>query len=266
MRTRKSSILWCGLTAAVLLFGSLALAKVNPNKTCSKDPNAVCKKAEKPAPGAWMKEKLGLTDEQVTKLQQLREANKDKMKAAGQAVQEKRKALQAAVDSGAGDDAIRAAAAALGTALGDSAVLRAANLAEVKKILTPDQYAKWQTAKTERAEKAEHRHGMRGYRGGHGRWGKGEGPEGGMQAMGPGGQWGPEGRHGRMGPPDPEKIFAMKDTNGDGKLSLEEFTANGRGNEEQFKNADTNGDGFVTLDEFKASIEKFMGRHHPQPQ
>ena len=274
MSTRQSRIMLCGLIAAVLLFSSLAFAKADPNKPCHKDPNApwhkdpnvLCHKDPNATPCAMMKEKLGLSDEQAAQMEQLMTANKEKMKGAHQAIQEKRKGLDAAVESGAGEEAIRAAAADLGKALGDAAVLCAANLAEVKKILTPEQFQKWQQAKQERQE----HWGMRGPGKGPEAWGKAEGkaceaagkaekPEGAMEPQGP------QGPRGRMGPPDPQQIFDRKDENNDGKLTVEEYTTGGRATEERFDRADTNGDGVLTLDEFEDSFKQAMGsRRGPQ--
>lgn len=251
---RKSRIVLCGLVMAVFLIGSLALAKADPNAPCRKDPNAPWHKHF----GAKMQEQLGLTDEQVAQMEQLRTANKEKMAAARQLTQEKRKALDQAVESGAGEEAIRAAAAGLGVALGDAAVLRAANLAEVKNILTPEQFAQWQAAK---AERPRGQRPMQGPGKGPGAWGKGKGCEATANAEKPEGTMRPRGERGRMGPPDPEKIFAIKDTDGDGKLTLEEYTAGGRATAEHFAKADTNSDGFLTLQEFTDSIKQFMGRH-----
>jgi Spy/CpxP family protein refolding chaperone len=269
MTTKHSRKILCGLVIGAVLLASAAIAQP--------DPNAPCPKGDRPGPGAWMQEKLGLTDEQAAQWQQLRTSQQEKMKAAQEAIQEKRKALGEAAQSGAGEAAIRAAAAELGTALGDAAVLRAAHTAEIKNILTAEQLEKWQQLKAERKER-------RGQMGGPGAWGRGEGKgfrtagqpgcpmaaEGrpGLQMnaqglrgpRGPQGQWGPQGPRGRMGPPDPEKIIEMKDTNGDGKLSLEEFTATKMPSPaEIFEKADTNGDGFLTADELKESMAQFKG-------
>jgi len=60
--------------------------------------------------------------------------------------------------------------------------------------------------------------------------------------------------------PNPEKVFAKKDADGDGRLSLDEFKsgmkeeaaakAGGR-----FKKLDTNGDGALSLEEFTAGMK-----------
>lgn len=57
------------------------------------------------------------------------------------------------------------------------------------------------------------------------------------------------------GKQDPEARFQKLDSNGDGKLTLDEFKAgmkNPDRAEKLFKKLDANGDGVVTLDEYKA--------------
>ena len=60
--------------------------------------------------------------------------------------------------------------------------------------------------------------------------------------------------------PDPEAAFKKLDTNGDGKLSKEEFLASPGAKKdaakagERFSKLDKNGDGSLSLDEFKAGM------------
>ena len=59
--------------------------------------------------------------------------------------------------------------------------------------------------------------------------------------------------------PDPAKIFARKDTNSDGSLTLDEFKAGMKDNaldkaDRRFKKIDSNSDGKLSLDEFKAGM------------
>lgn len=59
--------------------------------------------------------------------------------------------------------------------------------------------------------------------------------------------------------PDPAKIFARKDANSDGSLTLDEFKTGLKDKalekaDKRFKKIDTNGDAKLSLDEFKAGI------------
>jgi Spy/CpxP family protein refolding chaperone len=136
MVTKQSKKILCGLAIAALLLVSAVFAK--------EDQKAAGPKGKKPTPETRMQEKLGLTDEQVTQMEQLRTAQTEKMKDAQQLIKEKREALNEAVESCADEQAIRAAATELGNAFGDEAVLRVSYITDVKKILTPEQFEKWQ--------------------------------------------------------------------------------------------------------------------------
>lgn len=59
--------------------------------------------------------------------------------------------------------------------------------------------------------------------------------------------------------PDPTKIFARKDANSDGALTLDEYKSGMKDKaldhaDKRFKKIDTNGDGTLSLDEFKAGM------------
>jgi Ca2+-binding EF-hand superfamily protein len=61
--------------------------------------------------------------------------------------------------------------------------------------------------------------------------------------------------------PDPQKLFARKDANSDGFLSLEEYKTGMKDKQlekadKRFKKIDSNGDGKVSFDEFKAGMPK----------
>ena len=62
----------------------------------------------------------------------------------------------------------------------------------------------------------------------------------------------------------PEQVFAKRDKNGDGKLTLQEFIGRRKGAKaamaaKVFAIKDKNGDGVLTLDEFKTRIKKRKG-------
>jgi hypothetical protein len=92
-------------------------------------------------------------------------------------------------------------------------------------------------------------------------WNKGEPCEDLNGPKRPGGKKGQWGTRRPRGPRDFSKVFERKDADGDGKLTLEEFTATDRPTPaERFKAADADGDGFVTAEELKESAKQFMGR------
>jgi len=100
-----------------------------------------------------LKERLELTDEQVTKL----DAIKAKAEAGRQVVQVKRAALAEAVKSGAEESAIRAAATELGNAIGDQAVLKVGAKAEIDGILTDAQKTKLEELKQQYQQRRQER-------------------------------------------------------------------------------------------------------------
>jgi len=91
---------------------------------------------------AKLKDKLGLTDEQVAKIKAEFRAQKGPLKEQRQKVQAARANLRQAVQSGAPETELRSAAAALGAAEGDLAVVRSALFARIAPLLTPAQLAK----------------------------------------------------------------------------------------------------------------------------
>ena len=93
--------------------------------------------------------KLDLTDEQREKIETIMDENHAKTSAARRAVEKARKALEEATAGDANEPAIRKAAAALGTALGDEAVLKVKTMKEIKAVLTPEQIKKLDELKTE---------------------------------------------------------------------------------------------------------------------
>jgi len=59
--------------------------------------------------------------------------------------------------------------------------------------------------------------------------------------------------------PNPEKVFAKKDANSDGSLTLDEFKTGLKDKaldnaDKRFKKIDANGDSKLSLDEFKAGM------------
>jgi len=91
---------------------------------------------------AKLKSELGLSDEQVAKIKTEFRAQKAPLKEQSQKVKAARINLRHAIQSGAPETELRSAAAALGVAEGDLAVVRAALFARIAPILTPEQLAK----------------------------------------------------------------------------------------------------------------------------
>jgi Spy/CpxP family protein refolding chaperone len=90
---------------------------------------------------------LDLTDAQREKIEGIVEARQEKVDAARRTLAKAHKTLAKATQGDANEAAIRGAAAALGTAIGDEAVLRVAILKEIKAVLTAEQLAQLETLK-----------------------------------------------------------------------------------------------------------------------
>jgi len=97
-----------------------------------------------------IKTELGLNDEQVAKIKTEFRAQKTPLKEQAQKVKAARTNLRHAIQAGAPESELRSDAAALGSAEGDLAVVRAALFARIKPILTPEQLAKFQELQARR--------------------------------------------------------------------------------------------------------------------
>jgi Spy/CpxP family protein refolding chaperone len=192
--------------------------------------------------------RLDLTDEQNEQIKAIREANKEKMKAAQNTVAEATKALHETSFQDANEATIRAVAATLGSALGDRAVLRATTMASIKKVLTAEQREKLAESRTKMKERVgQFRKGMRDLESCN-RFSRRGGPR----------------SRPRRGL-NIEKLFETKDTNKDGKLTKEELQAGGdkerpRRFEWLLEKADADGDGTLTVEELEAHKGKMRDR------
>jgi Spy/CpxP family protein refolding chaperone len=95
---------------------------------------------------------LDLTDEQRELIEEILDEARPDMEAAQEAVAEASTVLREAVMQGADEDTIRAAASALGDAIGDQAVLKARTMASIKAVLTEEQLAELEELLARRAE------------------------------------------------------------------------------------------------------------------
>ena len=118
---------------------------------------------------------LGLSEEQRDAVRGVLEEGREALREAGEQARASRQALRDAVGTGGDvdEDAIRAAAAGLGTAQGAMALARASARARIWEVLTPDQRTAADVLREERRERWEERRGQR-----QGRRGRGEGRRG----------------------------------------------------------------------------------------
>jgi Spy/CpxP family protein refolding chaperone len=198
--------------------------------------------------------RLDLTDEQSEQIKAIQEASKEKTKDAGKAIAEAAKALHEAASQEVNEAGIRAAATAVGNALGDRAVLRATTMASIKKVLTAEQLEKLEELRAkmkERAGRFRKRMGdPKSCDGFSRRRGRGSRPRRGLNV---------------------EKLFETKDTNKDGKLTKEELQAGDdkerpRRFEWLLEKADADGDGALTAEELEAHKGKMRDWHPRQPR
>lgn len=97
-----------------------------------------------------LRSELDLSDEQRTEIREIVKSHKSEIAAAMKPVVEKRRALrEATLAETPNEQAIRTAAADLGKALGDVAVVGAKIKAEVREVLTPEQREKIKSHRTE---------------------------------------------------------------------------------------------------------------------
>jgi Spy/CpxP family protein refolding chaperone len=190
--------------------------------------------------------RLDLTDEQREQIRQIRQTHREQQQNARQAVADARKALQDAIATDAEPAEIRTAATALGTAIGEQAVVRANTLKAIKEILTDEQREELEKMKQqgqrfrERARDHKFREQLRPVRGrGPGEWG------------------GAQGRRPRVGRgPNIDRFFEKRDADDDGRLTEEELQNPGRNRpmllEQIFEDADTDKDGALTAEELQA--------------
>ncbi|MHC4844402.1 MAG: Spy/CpxP family protein refolding chaperone, partial [Planctomycetota bacterium] len=96
--------------------------------------------------------RLDLTEEQHEQVRTILEDNKENAQTVEKGVRDAQKALHDAVINEAGEEAIRNAAAEVGTAIGNQAVLRTQTAASVKGVLTEEQLQKLDTIKEKMQE------------------------------------------------------------------------------------------------------------------
>lgn len=105
-----------------------------------------------------LRDDLNLTEDQEAQLAEIRESSREALEPTMQAVADAKDALVDAVLAEATDEeAIRAAADALGQAIGDAAVGASSAVSEARQVLTPEQIATIQEFRAARVETRETR-------------------------------------------------------------------------------------------------------------
>jgi len=90
----------------------------------------------------YVLQKLDLTEQQQSQIKTILDNNRDKMKTAHQAVIKAQQTLEQAVIGDANETVIRDTATAIGIAIGNEAILKAATMTQIKSLLTADQQKK----------------------------------------------------------------------------------------------------------------------------
>ncbi len=181
-------------------------------------------------------DQLNLTDEQKNLIRNICQESRADANEVVQAVDNARAALHEAVLSGASEEQIRAAAAALGTVIGNQAVLQAQTITAAKAVLTPEQLKKLDEIK---ATVPHTRRPMPGQGFGGGPWG--------LRAHGPN-----DASLSRRAPAYSAEAGGEQVPH----MSLEEM----------FKTADTNKDGALSIEELRTFHETMRGSPGPQHQ
>ena len=153
MKTRTAQLCTVGMILALLTGMSFAQPPQGPGPQGDPNDRPDMRRGDRPHHSPLLRclHQIDLTDEQKDQIETILENNKDGTDAARAAVRDAKQALGAAIDS---DDtaAIQAAAADLGTAIGNRAVQRVSVASAVKAVLTADQLAELEELK-EKAKK-----------------------------------------------------------------------------------------------------------------